>query len=135
MSKSSLILISNYYLFVIYIHSVEYNISYVYHSIFSYFDRDNVALPGLAHFFKEMSLEEREHAEKMMQYQTTRGGKVQLGAIHPPESEFFHKNKVIYSAFELVLILNKGRCFICNGIVIVLGKIKLSKIERIMESC
>ena len=28
--------------------SVEYNVSYVYHSMFAYFDRDNVALKGLA---------------------------------------------------------------------------------------
>ena len=28
--------------------SVEYNVSYVYHSMYAYFDRDNVALKGLA---------------------------------------------------------------------------------------
>lgn len=28
--------------------SVEYNVSYVYHALFAYFDRDNVALKGLA---------------------------------------------------------------------------------------
>jgi hypothetical protein len=28
--------------------SVEYNVSYVYHALFSYFDRDNVGLPGFA---------------------------------------------------------------------------------------
>jgi hypothetical protein len=28
--------------------SVEYNVSYVYHAMFAYFDRDNVALKGLA---------------------------------------------------------------------------------------
>lgn len=33
----------------IYVHySVEYNVSYVYHAMFAYFDRDNVALKGLA---------------------------------------------------------------------------------------
>lgn len=29
-------------------YSVEYNVSYVYHSLFAYFDRDNIALKGLA---------------------------------------------------------------------------------------
>lgn len=29
-------------------YSVEYNVSYVYHAMFAYFDRDNVALKGLA---------------------------------------------------------------------------------------
>lgn len=28
--------------------SVEYNVSYVYHAIYAYFDRDNVALKGFA---------------------------------------------------------------------------------------
>ncbi|WJX23344.1 Dysferlin [Trifolium repens] len=33
--------------------NVEYNVSYVYHSMFAYFDRDDVALKGIAKFFKE----------------------------------------------------------------------------------
>ncbi|MBA0651157.1 hypothetical protein Goklo_018520, partial [Gossypium klotzschianum] len=49
--------------------NVEYNVSYVYHSLYAYFDRDNVALKGFAKFFKESSEEEREHAEKLMEYQ------------------------------------------------------------------
>lgn len=43
--------------------------SYVYHALYSYFDRDNIALPGFAKFFKESSDEEREHAELLMKYQ------------------------------------------------------------------
>lgn len=35
-------------LIVVYGCSVEYNVSYVYHALFAYFDRDNVALRGLA---------------------------------------------------------------------------------------
>jgi len=41
-----------------------------------YFDRDDVALKGFHKFFKKMSSEEREHAEKMMKYQNSRGGRV-----------------------------------------------------------
>ncbi|KMS98157.1 hypothetical protein BVRB_4g095410 [Beta vulgaris subsp. vulgaris] len=33
--------------------NVGYNVSYVYHAMFAYFDRDNVALKGLSKFFKE----------------------------------------------------------------------------------
>ncbi|CAL5359146.1 unnamed protein product [Camellia sinensis] len=40
--------------------NVEYNVSYVYRAMYAYFDRDNVALKGLAKFFKESSDEERE---------------------------------------------------------------------------
>ena len=33
----------------------RYNVSYVYHSLYAYFSRDNVALPGIAAFFKKAS--------------------------------------------------------------------------------
>jgi len=49
----------------------EYNVSYIYHAMFAYFDRDNVALPGLAKYLKAASVEEREHAEMMMEYQVS----------------------------------------------------------------
>jgi ferritin heavy chain len=58
--------------------NIEYTNSYVYHALFNYFDRDNVGLPGFAKFFKEASSEEREHAEKLMEFQTKRGGRVVL---------------------------------------------------------
>lgn len=41
-----------------------------------HFDRDDVALYGFAKFFKKLSDEEREHAEKLMKYQNRRGGRV-----------------------------------------------------------
>lgn len=59
-------------------------ISYVYHSLYNYFDRDNVGLPGLAAFFKAASAEEREHAEMLMDYQTRRGGRVKLNVRSLP---------------------------------------------------
>ncbi|KAG5533552.1 hypothetical protein RHGRI_027664 [Rhododendron griersonianum] len=87
---------------------VEYNVSYVYHAMFAYFDRDNVALKGLARFFQESSEEEREHAEKLMEYQNKRGGKVKLQSIQMPLSEFDHveKGDALY-AMELALSLEK----------------------------
>lgn len=88
--------------------NVEYNVSYVYHAMFAYFDRDNVALKGLAKFFKESSEEERGHAEKLMEYQNKRGGKVKLQCILMPLSEFDHAEKgdALY-AMELALSLEK----------------------------
>ncbi|KAI4372906.1 hypothetical protein MLD38_011087 [Melastoma candidum] len=88
--------------------NVEYNVSYVYHAMFAYFDRDNVALKGLAKFFKESSEEEREHAEKLMEYQNKRGGRVRLQSILMPLSEFDHEEKgdALY-AMELALSLEK----------------------------
>ncbi|CAA2998331.1 ferritin-3, chloroplastic-like [Olea europaea var. sylvestris] len=88
--------------------NVEYNVSYAYHAMFAYFDRDNVALKGLAKFFKESSEEERDHAEKLMEYQNKRGGKVKLQSILMPLSEFDHAEKgdALY-AMELSLSLEK----------------------------
>ncbi|KAG2285098.1 hypothetical protein Bca52824_044702 [Brassica carinata] len=88
--------------------NVEYNLSYVYHAMYAYFDRDNVALKGLAKFFKESSVEEREHAEKLMEYQNKRGGKVKLQFIVAPLSEFEHVDKgdALYG-MELALSLEK----------------------------
>ncbi|KAI3735009.1 hypothetical protein L6452_14493 [Arctium lappa] len=88
--------------------NVEYNVSYVYHAMYAYFDRDNVALKGLAKFFKEASEEERDHAEKFMEYQNKRGGKVKLQSILMPLSEFDHEEKgdALY-AMELALSLEK----------------------------
>ncbi|XP_042394737.1 ferritin-4, chloroplastic-like isoform X1 [Zingiber officinale] len=88
--------------------NVEYNNSYVYHALFAYFDRDNVALKGLAKFFKESSEEEREHAEKLMEYQNKRGGRVKLQSIVMPLSEFDHPEKGdALHAMELTLALEK----------------------------
>ncbi|KAI8564292.1 hypothetical protein RHMOL_Rhmol03G0169700 [Rhododendron molle] len=88
--------------------NVEYNVSYVYHAMYAYFDRDNIAHKGLAKFFKESSEEEREHAEKFMEYQNKRGGKVKLQSILMPPSEFDHAEKgdALY-AMELALSLEK----------------------------
>ncbi|KAJ3682858.1 hypothetical protein LUZ60_013085 [Juncus effusus] len=88
--------------------NVEYNVSYVYHAMYAYFDRDNVALPGLAKFFKESSEEEREHAEKLMKYQNKKGGRVKLQSILMPVIEFDHADKgdALY-AMELALSLEK----------------------------
>jgi len=89
--------------------NIEYNVSYVYHAMYAYFDRDNVALPGMAKFFKESSEEERQHAEKLMEYQNIRGGKVQLQSIMLPQVEFGgpeDKGDALY-AMELALSLEK----------------------------
>ncbi|XP_009369213.2 ferritin-3, chloroplastic [Pyrus x bretschneideri] len=88
--------------------NVEYNVSYIYHAMYAYFDRDNVARKGIAKFFKESSEEERDHAEKLMEYQNKRGGRVKLQSILMPVSEFDHPEKgdALY-AMELALSLEK----------------------------
>merc|ERR1712043_79784 len=67
--------------------NMELYASYTYQSMSLYFDRDDVALPGFAKFFKASSDEEREHAEKLMAYQNKRGGRIVLQNIQKPERD------------------------------------------------
>lgn len=46
-----------------------------------YFDRDDVALPNFSRFFLEQSEKERDQAERLLEYQNMRGGRVLLQDI------------------------------------------------------
>ena len=67
--------------------NLELEASYVYLSMAYYFDRDDLALPNFARFFREASGEEREHAEKLMTVQNQRGGRILLQDIRKPERD------------------------------------------------
>jgi len=67
--------------------NMELYASYVYLSMSAYMDRDDIALHGFAKRFKEASHEEREHAEKLIQYQNMRGGRVVFREIAKPTSD------------------------------------------------
>ncbi|KAG9155899.1 hypothetical protein Leryth_004147 [Lithospermum erythrorhizon] len=58
--------------------------------------------------YNESSEEERGHAEKLMEYQNKRGGRVKLHSIQMPPSEYDHveKGDALY-AMELALSLEK----------------------------
>ncbi|XP_078387948.1 ferritin heavy chain B-like isoform X2 [Cetorhinus maximus] len=61
--------------------NLELSASYVYLSMSYYFDRDDVALKNFAKFYLEQSLEEQEHAAKLMKFQNQRGGRIILKDI------------------------------------------------------
>ncbi|XP_046852797.1 soma ferritin-like [Xenia sp. Carnegie-2017] len=65
--------------------NLELSASYAYLSLAYHFDRDDVALPGFHKFFKKCAEEEREHAEKFMKFQNTRGGRIVLKDIKKPD--------------------------------------------------
>lgn len=67
--------------------NMEMYASYTYQSMAFYFSRDDVALLGFANFFKENSVEEREHAEKLMAFQNNRGGRIFLQDVKKPERD------------------------------------------------
>ncbi|KAL3312063.1 fts3-like protein [Cichlidogyrus casuarinus] len=50
----------------------------------AYYDRDDVAFTYAAKMFREASHEEREHAEKLIDYQNKRGGRVVFQDIKTP---------------------------------------------------
>ena len=56
-----------------------------YQALWAHFARDDVALPGIAAFFKKAAEEEREHAQQFMELQVARGGRVALSDIRAPE--------------------------------------------------
>ena len=60
---------------------MEYQASYDYDLMSSYFDRNSVGLKNVARYFRKASDEERDHAHKLMEYQNKRGGKVVLGDL------------------------------------------------------
>ena len=68
--------------------NMELFASHSYKSLYSYFKSDSVGFPGIAEFFKKSSDEEMEHAEKFIQYQNIRGGKVRITAIDSPNFDF-----------------------------------------------
>ena len=81
--------------------NMEFYASYVYMSMFTYFDRDDVAYPGLAAFFKKSSDEEREHGEKLIKYQNKRGGTVVFKDIPKPENKEWCPVGALEEALEL----------------------------------
>ncbi|XP_023654378.1 ferritin, middle subunit-like [Paramormyrops kingsleyae] len=61
--------------------------SYTYISMAHYFSRDDVALLGFSHFFKERGEEEHEHVEHLMAFQNKRGGRNFLQDVKKPERD------------------------------------------------
>jgi len=61
--------------------------SYTYLSLGMYFDRDDVALSNFSSFFLERSVKEREQAEKLLEYQNMRGGRILLNSILKPSRQ------------------------------------------------
>lgn len=61
--------------------------SYTYLALGMYFDRDDIALPKFSSFFLERSVKEKEQAEKLLEYQNMRGGRILLQTIAKPSRE------------------------------------------------
>jgi len=89
--------------------NLELYASYVYQSMYFYFDRDDVALKGFAKFFNDSSKEEREHAELLMKFQNQRGGRIVLQDIKKPaRDEWGSGFDAMSAALELEKSVNQS---------------------------
>ncbi|XP_074597479.1 soma ferritin-like [Brevipalpus obovatus] len=89
--------------------NMELYASYVYLSMSYHFDRDDVALPGFAKYFKKASDEEREHAQKLMKLQNQRGGRIVLQDIKKPLRDSWDSGlHAMEAALELEKTVNQS---------------------------
>jgi len=87
---------------------MELYASHVYQAMGSYFDRADVALPGFKDWSMKQSAEEREHAEKFMEYINLRGGRYIPAAIPQPEGfEFSSALDAMEYALKMEINVNK----------------------------
>ncbi|XP_003406869.1 ferritin light chain [Loxodonta africana] len=78
--------------------------SYTYLSLGFYFDRDDVALEGVGHFFRELSKEKREGAETLLKLQNQRGGRALFQDVQKPSQDEWGNT---LDAMEAALALEK----------------------------
>jgi len=89
--------------------NMELYANYVYTSMAFYFARDDVALPGFHNYFKKAAKEEYEHAQKFMEFQNNRGGRILLKDIKKPEKEEWGSGlDAMKSALELEKQVNQS---------------------------
>mgnify|MGYP005839444743 FL=1 len=72
--------------------------AYIYLSMSAYFESMNLA--GMAHWMRLQSNEEVEHAMKFFDYVHDRGGRVTLGAIDQPPTEWKSPLAAFENAYE-----------------------------------
>ncbi|XP_062918968.1 ferritin, lower subunit-like [Mobula hypostoma] len=89
--------------------SLKYYTSYVYLAMSFYFEQDDVALENFAKSFHEMSEAERRQAEKLIEYQKLRGGRLQLQSIeNPAKSKWRNGLEATQDALDLQRNINKS---------------------------
>merc|ERR1712066_70086 len=86
---------------------MELTASHAYQAMAAYFDRADVALPGFRDWAFNQSEEEREHAEKFIQYINLRGGRyVPLDVPQPVDTEFSSALDAMETALKMEINVN-----------------------------
>ncbi len=76
----------------------EFYSAYLYFSMSAWFESQN--LKGFAQWMRAQSREERVHGEKIFDFVLARGGKVTLGAIEAPKSEWSSAGNVFEDVYS-----------------------------------
>ncbi|XP_012585705.1 PREDICTED: ferritin heavy chain-like [Condylura cristata] len=85
--------------------NLELYAAYIYFSMASFFNQDDVGLKHFAEYFQQQFLKEKQHAEKLMEYQNMRGGRIRLQDVQKPERETWNSG---LKAMECTLHLKKS---------------------------
>ncbi|KAF8928918.1 ferritin-like superfamily [Dissophora ornata] len=88
--------------------SQELQASQVYLSLSAWAGHVSQSLPGLEKFFRESAEEEREHAQKLINYQNQRGGRVVLQTLEAPPSDWSSARNAIEATLQLEKDVNKS---------------------------
>ncbi|CAH0380622.1 unnamed protein product [Bemisia tabaci] len=89
--------------------NMELYASYVYLSMATHFDRDDVALPGFRKFFHAAHLEEIEHATMLLDFQNMRGGRAEFFDVLKPKVEKWGDTKsMVLAALQLEMEVNQS---------------------------
>ena len=70
-----------------------------------YFDRDDVALEGVGHFFRELAEEKHESAERLLKMQNQRGGRALFQDVQKPSQDEWGKTQ---DAMEAAINMEKN---------------------------
>lgn len=81
--------------------SMELSASYTYFAMFCNFSRADVSMKGCHLLFKQFAKEEQEHALKLCDYQTMRGGTIALLEIPKPCQINFTVMQALTNSMEL----------------------------------
>merc|ERR1712183_222900 len=89
--------------------NLELHTSYVFLSMYSYFTRDDQALPGFAAFFKTASLKEHTYVDLLMEYQTKRGVQLVFQDIaKPSKMEWETPIEAVTAVLEILKVVNQA---------------------------
>ncbi|XP_063991886.1 soma ferritin-like isoform X2 [Diachasmimorpha longicaudata] len=99
---------------------VHYNI------MASHFGRVDVALPGCESYFMHMHQEEHDHALKLLNYIKTRGGRIDLCTINPPDDQNWQNPQHAFqAALDLEMSVTDDLVAV-NGIAVKHGDLDVS---------